>query len=110
MKDGNIIGGFPISAVPKPIQVKYASQALIPSDITDGNHISQKYKLTGGEVVTLRWLTTWNNTNGKSDAELDKLCRELYDMDFESVKGVWQRRLGGRLENWWHKVEMNLSE
>lgn len=100
----------PPSPIPKPMPVKYAPVVLIPSELTDGNHIAQKYKLSGGEVVTLRWIATWNNTNGRSDAELDKLCRELYGMDFESVKAVWQRRLGGRLENWWHKVEMNLSE
>lgn len=98
------------SPIPKPMPVKYAPVVFIPTELTNGNHIAQKYKLAGGEVVTLRWLSTWNNTDGKYDKELDGLCRELYGMDFESVRAVWKRRLGGRLEDWWHKVEMNLSE
>lgn len=98
------------SPIPKPMPVKYAPIVLIPSELTDGNHIAQKYKLSGGEIVTLRWIATWNNAGGRFDKELDKECRNLYGMDFESVKVVWQRRLGGRLEDWWHEVEMNLAE
>lgn len=93
----------------KPLKVKYSSIVLIPSELVNGDSLSQRYKLSGGEVVTLRYIGTWNNERGMFDKELDNLCRELYDMDFESVKAVWQRRIG-RLENWWHKVEMNLSE
>lgn len=102
-----------IAAVPQPnpiaLNLKFASVTIIPTNLTSGNHIAQRYKLSGGEVVTLRYLCTWDNEKGRCDKELDKECRSLFGMDFASVESVWRRRLG-TLTEFWHKVEMNLSE
>lgn len=98
-----------LDPVPVPIKVKYASTAIIPSDLVSGKHLAQRYKLIGGEVVTLRWICTWNNESGVNDTELDAACREFYDMDFASVCAVWRRRIGN-LSGYWSKVEMILSE
>lgn len=101
----------PFPLIPEPINVplKFSSVAIIPSELTDRKHVCQKYKLVGGEVVTLRFLGTWDNRKGEYDDMFDKECRELYDIDFASFKSVWKRRLGA-LSEYWHKVELELAE
>lgn len=100
---------FPLSTASINIPLKFTPLALIPSELTDGKHVAQTYKLTGGEVVTLRFIGTWDNRDGRYDGMLDAECRELYDIDFESVRSVWKRRLGS-LSEYWHKVELERSE
>ena len=101
----------PFELDPNPISValKFAPFAVIPSELTDCKHVAQKYKLVGGEVVTFRFLGTWDNRSGCYDAMFDKECRNIYDIGFETVRAVWKRRLGA-LSEYWHKVEMILSE
>lgn len=91
------------------LNLKYSPKALIPSQLMDGKALGQKYKLYGGEVATFRILGTWTNVRGESEKALNKLCQSLYDIDFASFQSVWQRRIG-RLDGYWHKIEMNLSE
>lgn len=93
----------------KKINLKYASTALIPAKLLDGDALGQKYKLYGGEIVTFRILGTWKNQRDESKDALNEMCRETYNMDFESFCEVWQRRIG-ELDGYWHKVEMILEE
>lgn len=100
---------FPLNPTPISIPLKFSPTAIIPTELTDSKHVCQKYKLVGGEVVTLRFLGTWDNRKGRYDKILDKDCRELYDIDFASFRAVWKRRLGD-VSEYWHKVEMERSE
>lgn len=103
------VSPFPLNPTSINVPLKFTPVAIIPSELTDGKHVAQKYKLVGGEVVTFRFLGTWDNRNGCYDGHLEKLCRELYDIDFASVRNVWKRRLGA-LSEYWHKVEMIRTE
>lgn len=100
---------FPLISEPIQINVKFSPIALIPSELTDGKHVAQKYKLFGGEIVTFRFLGTWDNRKGEYDDMFDAECRKLYDIDFASFRSVWKRRLGA-LSEYWHKVQMELAE
>lgn len=100
---------FPYDPYPIKVNVKFSPIAVIPSELTDGRHVAQKYKLVGGEVVTFRFLGTWDNRDGRYDKKFDKECQKLYNIDFDSFRNVWKRRLGA-LSGYWHKVEMELSE
>lgn len=100
---------FPLNPTPIVLPLKFAPVALIPSELTDRRHVAQKYKLAGGEVVTFRFLGTWNNRDGKRDKMFDKECQELYGLGFDTFRSVWKRRLGA-LSEYWHKVQMELVE
>lgn len=100
---------FPLNPNPIQIPLKFSPVAIIPSELTDRKHYAQKYKLVGGQVVTFRFLGTWDNRNGKYDTMFDRECRKLFELDFETFRAVWKRRLGN-LSEYWHKVEMQLAE
>ena len=96
---------------PNPIEIplKFSPVAIIPSEITDRRHVAQRYKLVGGEVVHFNFIGTWDNRDGKYDGMFDRECRKLFDIDFDSFRLVWVRRVGN-LSGYWHKVEMKLAE
>lgn len=94
---------------PINLPLKFSDSALIPGTLIEGNHIAQKYKLVGGEVVTFLCLGGYDNSDGYCAADLDALSRDMYGMDFPSIEAVWKRRLGS-LSGFWHKVRMNLAE
>lgn len=96
---------------PQPVQlkVKYAPETIVPGELVVGNHIAQKFKCVGGEVVTLLWNGAFDNRERRCEKDLDEICRELFDMDFPSVESAWKRRLGS-VSGWWQRVGMVLAE
>lgn len=98
-----------LESAPIRLNVKYSRETLIPGELVEGNHIAQRYKLVGGEIVTLLWQGAFDNTRGACEKDLDGICRELFDMDFPSVEAAWKRRLGS-VSGWWQRVGMELSE
>lgn len=98
-----------LKANPIPIKAKYAPETLIPSELIDGNHVAQKYKLVGGEVITLQYKGAYDNRNGYCLSYLEDICRELFDMNFAAVELAWKRRLGS-ISGWWQRVGMVLCE
>lgn len=96
---------------PEPIVIKakFSDETLLPGEIVAGRHIAQKYKLAGGEIVTLVWTGVYDNIERGNDKELDKVCRELFGMGFDVVESAWKRRLGD-IGGMWHRVRMMLSD
>lgn len=93
----------------KKLLLRYSERALFPAQLTAGDPIGTCYVLYGGEEVCFKYIMSCNNNDGSSDDDLDFLCRRLYDMDFHTIKRVWESRLG-RLSGYWYYVEMLPAE
>lgn len=87
------------------IPLKYSKFNVIPDKLVKEDKHGIYYRCRDGIVVDLEYTRTCNNSNGMFDDDLEKSCRELYNMSFYQVKSVWEARLG-RLCGFWHWVRM----
>ena len=57
-----------------------------------------------GEVVDAKFLCGWENSDRRYDGELDRICKELFNAPFESLRSMWISRLG-TVSDYWHLIE-----
>lgn len=87
------------------IPLKYSEYAVIPDEIVYGYKHNRVFRCRGGEIVTLEYNRTCNNSKGRYSENLNDLCMEVYNMPFLIVKSAWERRIG-RLSGYWHHVRL----
>lgn len=61
--------------------------------------------LNDGTRASVTFVATWNNEGDYWREELDRVCMERYQYPFDSIREIWERRLG-RLGNYWHLIKL----
>lgn len=87
------------------IQCNFAERVLIPNGGLKPAATGETYITSDGVKVKVKFLTTWDNTDGRYDNELDELCRRLWGIDFAYIRSMWVSRLY-YVGNYWHYVEL----
>jgi len=86
------------------LQSKYTEYILAPSNaLTNG--VNCEYVTTDGVSVLAELHTTWNNSDGYFDDELERECMDRFNCPFRFIKSVWFGRLGV-LSDYWHLIKL----
>lgn len=84
------------------IQCKFAEYMLAPANaIID----AETYETTDGITCRLKYISTWNNSDGSYDGELEDVCQHRFGCTFSTIRSIWISRLG-RIDCYWHLVKM----
>lgn len=91
----------------KEIPIKYSKVALIPDDVfwKEQKLPKSKYRCISGEVVQIKYIAGFDNSGGRYDCVLDRICNEIYGCTFSFVNSIWYGRIGP-MSGVWHKVMM----
>lgn len=58
-----------------------------------------------GVECSVEFITAWNNSDGRYDAEFDELCRKRFGVPFQSVRSVWVARLS-KISDYWYLLKL----
>ena len=85
------------------IQSKYNEFVLMPSNAIAPN--SFECETMDGIICRIEYQTTWNNSDGEYDAELEEECQKRYGCSFAAIRSIWMGRIG-KIDGFWHLVKM----
>lgn len=83
------------------IQSKYTNRLLLPANGLPG----YEFETRDGVPCRATLIATWNNSDGRYDAELECVCQDLFSQPFSFIRSIWLGRLG-HLDNYWHLIAM----
>ena len=93
-----------------PIKARFADKILAP-DLA-----LPKAAPEGVALVTLddvpcvaHFLSTWDNSDGRYDDELDLLCQREWGCSFGVLRSVWIGRID-KVGNYWHLIELRKDD
>ena len=66
---------------------------------------AETYETTDGITCRLKYISTWNNSDGSYDGELEDVCQHRFGCPFSTIRSIWISRLG-RVDVYWHLVKM----
>lgn len=84
------------------IQCKFAEWMLAPSNAIQQ---AETYETMDGVTCRLKYISTWNNSGGDYDEELEDVCQSKFGCPFSTIRSIWISRLG-RVDVYWHLVKM----
>lgn len=92
------------------LPIKYKQETIIPDDIIKGDRKpSTKYILSTGEIVTIDWVSGFNNKYGEFTEILENKCQYCFGMPFSRVRSIWTSRIG-QIPTIWHYIKLNKHE
>lgn len=84
------------------IQCKFAEYMLAPANaIMDAD----TYETMDGVTCRLKYISTWNNSDGSYDEALEDVCQRKFGCSFSTIRSIWISRLGS-VDVYWHLVTM----
>lgn len=87
------------------LNARFSPRVLIPSPAVPPSGGTLTVKTSDGVTCVARFLSVWDNSDGRYDGELDALCRRQWGCGFDLVRTMWDGRLG-RTGDVWHYVEL----
>lgn len=88
------------------IQSKFSDFVLIPHEGITPPSVGEVYETQDGVRVKIRFISTWNNSDGEYNDELDDLCIRRWGMTFAFMRSMWISRLP-YVGNYWHLVQLS---
>lgn len=79
--------------------------ALMPSQCRVGCDDKVVFECIGGDRVHIKWLGTFNNSDGACNEDLDRIAQNLYGWSFSRLNSVWYGRLG-KFDGWYDLIKM----
>lgn len=87
------------------IRCKFSNFVLIPQEGITSTSIGENYETEDGVKVRVKYISTWNNSDGEYNEELEDLCMKRWGMTFAFIRSMWISRLP-YVGNYWHYVEL----
>lgn len=83
----------------------FADVVLIPADSIQICPPGEVYETRDGERVKVKFLSTWNNVDGRYDNELNMICNKRWGIDFAYLRSMWISRLS-KVDDFWHLIKL----
>lgn len=89
-----------------PIKARFADKILAP-DLALPRLAPEGVALmtSDGVACVAHFLSTWDNTDGRYDEELDGLCQRQWGVPFQVIRSVWIGRINN-IGSLWHYIEL----
>lgn len=88
------------------IKAKYTDKILIPDfALPRGLKEGAQLETMDGVSCLAHFLSTWDNTDGRYDEELDGLCQRQWGVPFQAIRSVWIGRINN-IDSLWHYIEL----
>lgn len=102
IKDAKERSGF-LQVIEIGIPCKFTSEAIIPKYMWDFVEDEVICVCRGGERCKLELVSEYTPlTDG-----LDSQCKMMFNIDFKTYLGIWEKRLHHEIEGNWVKVKMH---
>lgn len=85
------------------IFAKYAPFILVPNNAIDTSCL--QVETQDGIVAGTKFVSTWNNCDGRYSDELNDVCKEKFGVPFTFIRSVWYSRLG-EVSDIWHLIKL----
>lgn len=83
------------------INSKFVDRLIAPANAIDvGECITND-----GTKCVVSYISTWKNTDGRYDADLDDACKRYHGCGFSFIKSLWISRLG-TISDYWHLAKL----
>jgi len=86
------------------IPIKYADKALVPRMVFSGGY-AEEYMTADGIECSIQFISTWNNSDGSYNEELDGYCKNEWGCPLDAVKSLWISR-GVKIDGIWHLIKL----
>lgn len=92
------------------IKAKFSDRILIPDRAIPHGLRDSDYVLTlDGVECVAHFLSTWDNSDGRYDDELEGLCQREWGCSFGVLRSVWIGRID-KVGNYWHLIELRKDD